>query len=217
MQITGYGVTLVSLKQEQIEMVRQWRNADAIAKHMEYREHITAQMQQNWFDGLRPLNDWYFVIYYLNEPIGLIHASQIDWDTKTGDAGLFIADERYLGTHVSVLASLSMVDAVFHISDLQQLRAKVMLNNSVAAHYNQKLGFQLQPNQQGQPFQQYLLTKENYTTASEPLRKIARSIGKAQLKVQVPAQLYQALKAQQLLAPPSNLVQLEVEDPSITL
>ena len=38
--LTDYGVKLVQLSQNKIELVRKWRNSDKIKKYMEYRDYI---------------------------------------------------------------------------------------------------------------------------------------------------------------------------------
>ena len=41
--ITDYGVKLVQLTEDKIELVRQWRNSDKIKKYMEYRALYNAR------------------------------------------------------------------------------------------------------------------------------------------------------------------------------
>lgn len=176
MIVSKYGVRLVKLQQEHIELLRTWRNADKISRFMEYREHITPAMQQKWFDGLSPERDFYFMIEYRGNLVGMIHTSGINWQEGRGDAGLFIYEDKYLSTYTPVLASLCMVDLFFGIFTLERLYAKVMRNNPVAAAYNARLGFKVLPNQEEQEYQILELTNADYFKATEQLRAKAIAV-----------------------------------------
>lgn len=176
MIISRYGVKLIKLQQGHIELLRTWRNAEKISRFMEFRQHITPEMQQRWFDNLRQESDFYFMIEYRGNLVGMIHASGIDWQQGRGDAGLFIYEDRYLSTYTPVLASLCMVDLFFGVLSLERLYAKVMRNNPVAEAYNSNLGFKPLPVQDGQEFQMFELTRERYFVATDNLRKKAIAV-----------------------------------------
>jgi len=176
MIVSRYGVKLIKLEQQHIELLRTWRNAEKIARFMEFRDHITPDMQQRWFDGLNPESDFYFMIEYRGHLVGMIHASGIDWKQGRGDAGLFIYEDRYLSTYTPVLASLCMVDLFFGIFTLERLYAKVMRNNPVAEAYNSNLGFKPMLLQEEHDFKMFELTRENYFAATENLRKKAIAV-----------------------------------------
>lgn len=176
MIVSRYGVRLIKLREEHIELLRTWRNAEKIARFMEYREHITPEMQQRWYESLKPESDFYFMIEYHGNLVGMIHASGIDWKEGRGEAGLFIYEDRYLSTYTPVLASLCMVDLFFGVLTLERLHAKVMRNNPIAAAYNARLGFKLLPGQEEQEYQMFELTKANYYHATESLRNKAIAV-----------------------------------------
>ncbi len=176
MILSRYGVKLIKLTQEHIELLRTWRNADKISRFMEFREHITPEMQQRWFESLSDERDFYFMIEYHGVLVGMIHTSGIDWKAGKGDAGLFIYDDKYLSTYTPVLASLCMVDLFFGVLNLKQLYAKVMVNNPVAASYNRNLGFKPLPAKEGSTFQMFELNKDDYFKATENLRSKAIAV-----------------------------------------
>ncbi len=176
MILSRYGVKLIKLEQEHIELLRTWRNADKISRFMEFREHITPEMQQRWFDGLSPERDFYFMIEYRGSLVGMIHTSDIDWNKGNGDAGLFIYEDRYISTYTPVLASLCMVDMFFGVLKLERLYAKVMMNNPVAESYNRKLGFKPLTAIKESDFHMYELKRDDYFTATENLRNKAIAI-----------------------------------------
>lgn len=176
MIVSRYGIRLIKLEQEHIELLRNWRNAEKISRYMEYREYITPEMQQLWFASLSDERDFYFMIEYRGNLVGMIHASGIDWEQGTGDAGLFIYEDRYLSTYTPVLASLCMVDLFFGVFSLEKLYAKVMGNNPVAERYNRSLGFKPMKLIDGSAFRMFELKKDDYFAATDKLRNKAIAI-----------------------------------------
>ncbi len=185
MIIRNFGITLSQLTLEDIELVRYWRNSKEISNVMEYQKFITEEEQKKWFHSLKPISDFYFLINYSGIKVGLIHTSQIIWEEKSADAGLFVWDKNYLGTHIPVLASLAMLDCFFENFGLEKYFAKVSRENSVAVRYNRALGFQLHEKSKISSFDYYVLEKDNYLKASEKLRRFASTISsqKSQLKI----------------------------------
>ncbi len=182
MLISNFGITLSQLTLEDIELVRYWRNSKDISRFMEYKKFITEEEQKKWFNSLDPASDFYFLINYKGVKVGLIHTSHINRNEKTADAGLFIWDKNYLGTHIPVLASLAMLEYFFETFGLEKYFAKVGRENKVATQYNAALGFKLHEKSKENDFDFYVLEKENYLRASEKLKKFASTISSSTIK-----------------------------------
>ena len=173
MKITRYGLTLERLKEEQLETVRNWRNDQKISRFMFYKGDITPPMQQEWFASIDNEQNFFFIIWYKNEPVGLINTSSIDWENKTAYTGLFIYEERFWGSDVPVMASLAMLDVFFLLFDIQSVYAKVKGSNKVAHNYNSSLGFsRTKKIEYGLGFE-YMLQKEIYLLETKSLRNAA--------------------------------------------
>jgi len=194
MHIGRFGIKLEWLKGDQIETVRQWRNAQEIRSFMEFQDYITPEMQQKWFQSLDRLRDFYFVIRLHNEPVGLIHASSIDWSQRTGYSGLFIWQKEILGSHVPVLASLCMVDFFFLFCTLEKLYAKVKADNPVAIRYNAQLGFKPAEETDHKSFLRYLLETKDYFKSTEQLHEMAESVGGDKNEIVIENELLISLK-----------------------
>lgn len=82
MIITKKNIHFYRLKEEDIELVRHWRNHPSIQKHMVYRERITAEMQKEWFKTIDNNLNLYFIIEYKGKKIGLINGKDIDWEKE---------------------------------------------------------------------------------------------------------------------------------------
>lgn len=173
MKISRYGITLEKITLENVEMVRQWRNDEKITKHMFHQGAITRQMQSNWFESIDNDSNFFFIINYKNQPIGLINISSVDWENKTAYSGLFIYEDKFLGTDVPVISSLCMLDVFLLLFDLQSVYAKVRGNNKIAHQYNTSLGFVRTKKIELGLGYEYILQKEIYLLETKKLRNAA--------------------------------------------
>ncbi len=194
MIIRNFGIILSQLTLEDIELVRYWRNSKEISKVMEYQKFITEEEQKKWFHSLNPHSDFYFLINYKGVKVGLIHTSHINWKDKTADAGLFVWDKNYLGTHIPVLASLAMLECFFENFGLKKYFAKVGRENSIAIRYNLTLGFSLHEKSDNSNFDFYVLEKESYLKASEKLRRFVSTVSSENAQLKIAPELLNEIK-----------------------
>lgn len=170
MIIKGYGLELVRLKHKDIELVRNWRNSEHVNRYMEYREHITAEMQEKWFRSIDNIHNNYFIILVNSTKIGLINGSQIDWEkNETGNGGIFIWDIDHNKTLAPLRASLLLTDLSFMLG-LERTFIKVLKDNPTAITYNLNLGYQLLSGQEEVYNQRYVLTGDNYFSKTKNLK-----------------------------------------------
>jgi RimJ/RimL family protein N-acetyltransferase len=137
----NYGIELLRLEEDKIELLRHWRNAPEIVKNMEFQEHITAKMQANWFTKINNIHNFYFLIKWDKNWIGMINLSAIDYEKKTAEAGIFISNKSYINTSIPAHSSFSLLDFAFDDLELKSIHIKVNKNNKKALKYNQHLGF----------------------------------------------------------------------------
>lgn len=187
MKITKYGTTLHRLSQEDLELVRKARNN--VREFMEYREYITPEMQQVWFDSIDNIDNFYYIIEYKNEKVGLINTKDIDrrGDNKfeESDSGIFMFDEKYFNTFIPVLASIILLEINFYLIKNEVVYAHVLKDNNKAILYNKSLGFELCETQEGIDNQKYKLTKENFEKKSKKIIKAASRISKGDDELKV--------------------------------
>jgi len=171
MKYTKFGITIVRLKEEDIELVRQWRNSPQIVERYEYREYITPEMQKAWFRSVSNLNNLYFVIIYHGEKIGVINVKNIDWKNRNLESGIFIPDEKYWSTFVPSIASIILTDLFFRIFPWDHYHAHILKTNHRAIQYNKSLGYELCEGQEHMENQLYILRKETFQKKSRKLLK----------------------------------------------
>ena len=198
MIIHRYGIELFRLQEEQIEMVREWRNDDKIRKFMFFQELITSDQQRSWFDRIDNDRNFYFIIRVDSKPVGLINTSKIDYEKEEADSGLFIYEDAYLGSHVPVLASMAMLDVFFPFFNLKRITAKVRVSNQAAMDYNYKLGFRSFTESDT-----LFLEKGMYYSYAEGLRNAAKNLHGAETIIDLTQHIYRG--SQQILDRLSDL------------
>lgn len=139
--ITDYGITLEPLNSESIEIVRKWRNQTQVSQFMKYQKIISEEEQLDWFKKNQQSNSEYYIIKKEQHQIGMIHLNQINKENKSAEAGLFIGNNSFNGTGITLGASLLLLHHAFTTLKLQIIFAKVKNNNNNAIKYNQFLGF----------------------------------------------------------------------------
>ncbi|MEZ5197425.1 MAG: GNAT family N-acetyltransferase [Bacteroidales bacterium] len=185
MRIHRYGITLRRLEEGDLETVRQARNA--MTKYMEYQEYITPGMQEEWFESVNNLNNFYYIIEKKNEKIGLINIKGIERQkgnesitmAKSDETGIFMFDEKYFDTLYPIIASIILIEVGFYIFPAQITYARVMKTNQKAIDYNLNLGYKLCEGQENVMNQKYYLTKENFDKKAGKLRKIIKRLTKS--------------------------------------
>lgn len=176
MIISKYGIQLISLKEEDIELVRVKRNSENIRNTMNYKEIITPEQQKIWFEKLNNAiyrgekTSFYFVIHFQGSKIGLINGKDIDNDSKTSEGGFFIWEEKYLGTLLPVMVSIITLDFSFLINDFISNQIKVIKSNTKALNFNKLLGYEVVS--EDSDFFYLTLSKDKYLKKSEGYRKI---------------------------------------------
>lgn len=169
--ISKYGVTLRQLTHDKIEMVRLWRNDPKIQQYMEYREEITPEMQERWFQKMSCSgNDLYFIIEFENEEIGLINVKDMDPEKTEGESGVFIYEDKFLNRDISYRAHIAFFDFLFNEMSLKGLRAHVLEDNIRAIRFVQFLGYELLEGSQTE----YYLYKDNYINNKNRIRFIKK-------------------------------------------
>ena len=174
MKLCKYGIILRRLRESDIELVRTWRNSQQINQFMEYREHITPEMQQEWFKSVDNFENFFYIIEYQGEDIGLINSSKIEWETVSSEGGIFLWDEKYYETFVPVWASLCILETSYFILGASTSKIKTIKDNERAKKLNLHLGYELLPGQEEVYNQVYLMTAESFRLHASRLMKAAR-------------------------------------------
>lgn len=162
LMLEGYGIRLVRLTEDKIELVRHWRNDPKIARYMDYQEYITAEMQRRWFQKINNENNCFFIIWVGDKEIGLINIKNIDYEKGVGESGIFLWDDEFYGKQISYRARLVMLDFAFDVLHLQYIVSHVLSDNLRSQKSILAMGYKLDAHQENNTLQSYTLTSKQY-------------------------------------------------------
>jgi hypothetical protein len=182
MKFFKYGITLERLREEDIEMVRQWRNSDPVRMNMNYREIISPEQQREWFKSINTVNFHYVIFQYQGEKIGLLNDKNIDWESLSSETGIFVGRPEFYHSFVPYLVSVAGIETLFYFLGWKKQYAHVLRTNANAVKYNLQLGYRLCEGQEGTDHQRYELTRESFEHTAGKIRKMVRSVAGSDTK-----------------------------------
>lgn len=185
MKLFKYGIILERLKEEDIELVRQWRNSDPVRLNMEYRDIISPEQQLGWFRSIDNLQNNYLMIHYKGEKIGLLNDKNIDWNARTSESGLFLGKPEYYASFIPYLVSVAGIETTFYYLNWTRQFAHILKSNQNAIKYNLQLGYHLSEGQDAFENQQYEMTRESFERSAGKIRKAVRLLADPDLKMKL--------------------------------
>jgi RimJ/RimL family protein N-acetyltransferase len=179
MKLFKYGIVLKRITKDDIELVRRCRNSEGIHQFMHYRGHITKKMQKRWFKSIDNIYNFFYLVYYCGEPIGMFNEKNINWEEHSSETGLIIWDERYIDTQVPLMISLLLSEVGFYIFHGEKAIIRILQDNKKAIQYALSFGYRLCEGEQDKELQKYELTKERFEQIGVRLLKAMNSLYKS--------------------------------------
>jgi UDP-4-amino-4,6-dideoxy-N-acetyl-beta-L-altrosamine N-acetyltransferase len=176
MKLYKYGIFLERLKEEDIEIVRQWRNSDPVRLNMKYQDIITPGQQRHWFNSINNLRFNYMLIHYQGEKIGVLNDKNIDWESRSSESGIFLGRTEFYNTFVPYLVSVAGIECSFYLLGWKKQYAHILRSNINAIRFNLQLGYQLCEGQEAIDHQQYEMTWQSFERKAGKIRKAVRSL-----------------------------------------
>ena len=147
----GYGVELRTVEQDDIELLRNWRNREDIRSMMKSTSYITEEQQQAWFESLEEATHVrHFLISYKGQDIGSSTLTGVKFvagftddleNASEIEPGLYIGEEKYRNNILAFAPSLVACDFCFDELQVKKLIATVNKENKQALAYNNMLGY----------------------------------------------------------------------------
>jgi hypothetical protein len=174
MKFTYYDVELKRMSEQDKELIRYWRNHDKIKSRMAFREYITPEMHNVWFEKFNYFNNAFaLIIYYQNNPCGIIYNT--NHNHEYSDGGMFIWEDRLLGTQVPVVVSIALSDLNFYLLKQQKAYINILRDNVNAQQFNKWIGYRLINIDDPSYNQRYVLTEDLYKEKSGKIKNMLYS------------------------------------------
>lgn len=134
-------IELQKLNQEDLELVRAWRNSPEVASYMYNDAYITEIDQQKWFDNILWDKSRYWIIMYKGGKIGLVSLTGIDKTLQSCYWAFYLGDTSIRGSGIGAKVEYSILEYVFTELKLNKLRCEVLLKNDKVIKMHEKFGF----------------------------------------------------------------------------
>jgi RimJ/RimL family protein N-acetyltransferase len=167
--LKGYGITLQQLQHTDIEMVRQWRNDPKVSSFMAFRDHISEEQQEMWFESINNEQNHFFIIYNEVMPVGMCELKKIDLSLRTAEGGVFFYDEDFRNSPYCVGVAVLLSGYGFNDLKLQKIYAQILDDNTRAIRFNKFLGYEfLEKGETGKSI--YVLTEDSFKKATAKIK-----------------------------------------------
>jgi UDP-4-amino-4,6-dideoxy-N-acetyl-beta-L-altrosamine N-acetyltransferase len=135
-------IKLSPLTENDLELVRTWRNSKEVAKYMYTENIITEDQQQNWFKSIRERNDCkYWIIEYDGKKIGLANLTDISQVLQSCYWAFYLGDSSIRGAGIGSKVEYNVLSYVFDTLKLNKLRCEVFVENDKVIKMHEKFGF----------------------------------------------------------------------------
>lgn len=135
-------IQLIPLREDDIELVRMWRNSPEVSQYMYTDEFISEEHQKLWFNKIKNENNSrYWIIEFENKKIGV--ASLTDIDTRNSKCfwGFYLGTTDNRGKGIGAKIEYKILEYVFEDLKLNKLCGEVLSFNENVIRMHEKFGF----------------------------------------------------------------------------
>jgi RimJ/RimL family protein N-acetyltransferase len=176
--LSQYDVRLIRVQAEHLTLILKWRNSDWVRKNMFVQDILQEKDQLAWYNSINNASNYYFIIEYLGEKVGVIHAKNFSEEDGMGEGGIFIGEYDYLETWASVMASICLLNFIFAKTNINRSMVRVQTHNRRAISYNLKLGYKIDHQDANEC--RMILDKEDFFSKTTLLKSVLSKISKGQ-------------------------------------
>ena len=135
--------TLRAIREDEVELMRSWRNAPSVRANMYSRHEISEQEHRIWWE--RTKNDKskkYFIYEMNNTPSGVVSFTYIDKVNKNSSWAFYAAPDSPRGTGTKM--EFQALEYVFSQMNFYKLYCEVLSSNMPVIRLHKKFGFQIE-------------------------------------------------------------------------
>lgn len=135
-------ISLRILEENDIELVRNWRNSSDVSPYMYNETIITVDQQKNWFKKIsNEDSSVYWIIEYDGKKLGLASLTGIDRTLNSCYWAFYLGDLSVRGAGIGAKIEYNVLEYVFNTLKLNKLRCEVFISNDKVIKMHEKFGF----------------------------------------------------------------------------
>ena len=134
-------VRMTRLREEDLEMVRDWRMRPYVTQYMHSDPVITEEGQKEWFRKIKDRDDQInWIIHVDGVPVGLINVVDIDRIHSRCGWGYYIAEKEARSLKLALYLEWNLYDYVFDVLQLHKLSDETWVENAQVVKLHQMCG-----------------------------------------------------------------------------
>lgn len=141
--LRGQDIYLRKMTDADAELVVKWRNTEFVRQNFIYREPFTVEGHRNWVETM--INTGKVVQFIIctkeDEPIGSVYLRDIDRKHRKAEYGIFIGEEKAVGSGYGTQAAELILDYGFKELGLHKIMLRLLAGNDRAKGSYEKAGF----------------------------------------------------------------------------
>jgi methionyl-tRNA formyltransferase len=129
------------LTEQDLSLVRAWRNAPEVRRNMYTAHEISAAEHQAWFSRLKDdaTSRWFIHEDAVGKPDGVVYFTHLQPSIVSAFWGFYAAPGALQGTGTRL--GLDALDTAFEVLGLHKLNAEAIASNEASLRFQKKLGF----------------------------------------------------------------------------
>ena len=138
-------VEFLKIREENLEMIRNWRNSPEVSNYMYTDDFITVDQQKIWFRQIKddPTKK-YWIIKVDNKYVGVVNLYDIDKRNKRCYWAYYLAESSIRGKGLGRLIELNIIKYIFEDLGLNKLCCEVLSFNEIVVKIHKKYGSKIE-------------------------------------------------------------------------
>lgn len=134
-------VRLRPIREEELELVMNWRMHPDITRFMYTDPVLTMEMQRKWYEeSKRDEHNIHFMIEVDGIPAGVMNITEIDRRNQRCSWGYYIAVKEKRSLQLALALEWNLYDYVFHVLGLHKLEGEIFAFNKGVIRMHQMCG-----------------------------------------------------------------------------
>lgn len=131
------------INDDEIELIREWRNAPSVRDNMYHRHEISKAEHSAWWKRVRrDVSKYYFFYVEKNQPLGVVSFSDVDLINKNCSWAFYACPDAPKG--VGTKMEFNALDHAFFKLKLHKVYCEVLSSNLPVVKKHQKFGFHIE-------------------------------------------------------------------------
>lgn len=133
------------IKENELEMIMNWRMLPEITQYMYTDPKLTIEDQRDWFYSLNKRNDIIpFMIEVDKIPCGILNITNIDYINKRCSWGYYMAIKEKRSLQLAMALEWNLYDYVFDVLGMHKLEGEIFSFNKAVLRIHQMCGSEIE-------------------------------------------------------------------------